>query len=132
MASVDDSILNTTKKILGIQESYTAFDLDISTHINSTLSVLYQMGIGPAGGFHIEGADEKWSDLALPQSWLNLARTYLFLKVKMIFDPPSTSFHIEAMNKQILEHEVRLMNAREEMIPGPPQQTTPEEEPVWG
>lgn len=130
----DSSILNDTKKILNIQEDFTAFDLDISTHINSTLSILNQLGVGPTGGFVIQGPEEMWGDLGLPPSQLNLVKTYIFLKVRMLFDPPSTSFHIEAMEKQITEHEQRISQAREELIPVPESNSYQivEEEPVWG
>lgn len=113
---MDASILSSTKKILGISSDYTAFDLDIVTHINSVFSTLDQLGIGPAGGFSIEAAESEWSELSLPQNQLGMVRTYVFLKARMLFDPPTTSFHIEAMNKQIQEIEWRLGVFREEAI----------------
>lgn len=127
----DESILNTTKKILGVGEDQTAFDLDIVTHINSAFSTLNQLGIGPTGGFFIDSAEEKWSDFGIPQAWLRTTRAYTFLKVKSLFDPPATSFHIDALERQIKEHEVRLMHYREELIPVPTPDPPPEEEPVW-
>lgn len=105
---MENSILTSTKKILGVGEDYTAFDLDILTHINSAFSTLDQLGVGPLGGFTIEGSEIKWSDLNLPQNQLNMVRTYIFLKTRSLFDPPTTSFALEAMNKQIQEHEWRL------------------------
>lgn len=133
MTIAEESILNNTKKILNIAETDTSFDLDVIVPINSTLSSLNQLGVGPAGGLQIEGSEETWGDLAVPGSWLGLIRTYVFLKVKMIFDPPGTSFHIEAMERQITEHEQRISGFREEITPSPyPQPTPVEEEPVWG
>lgn len=114
---MEDSILKSTKKILGIQDEYTAFDLDIITHLNSTFSVLSQLGVGPIYGFSIEDDQATWSDIHLPRNQLNMVRTYVFLKVRMLFDPPATSFLIEATNKQIEEHEVRLSYFREDLIP---------------
>lgn len=110
------SILNSTKKILGLDFSYTAFDLDIITHINAAFSVLNQLGIGPIDGFMIEGEEENWDLFEVPTNQLNLIKTYLFLKVRMLFDPPSTSYLIEAMNKQIAEAEWRLSVFREQEV----------------
>lgn len=109
----DGSILTDTKKILGLAEDYTAFDFDVATHINSAFSNLEQIGVGPIGGLVIEDKTATWDQLAVPPSWLALVKTYVYLKVRMIFDPPSTSFVIDAMNKQIDEHYWRLSNYKE-------------------
>ncbi len=127
---MENSILTSTKKILGIDDSYTAFDLDIITHINTTFSTLNQLGIGPVEGFGIEDNTAIWSDLNLPMNQLRMVRTYIYLKTRMIFDPPSTSFVIEAMEKQISEHEWRLSSFREDLIPMPVDPVL-EEEVVW-
>lgn len=110
---MEDSILISTKKILGVGPDYAAFDLDIITHINSTFSIVHQLGIGPDDGFMIEDDSALWSDLEVDPSQLNLLRTYVFLKVRMLFDPPTTSFLIEATNNQIQEYEYRLSYNRE-------------------
>lgn len=115
---MENSILTSTKKILGVDVSYTAFDLDIITHINSTFSVLNQLGVGPLDGFFIEDAEAVWDDLELPQNQLNMVRTYVYLKTRLLFDPPTTSFLIEAAQKQIEEHEWRL-NVNREMLVAP-------------
>ena len=127
---MENSILTSTKKILGIAADYEAFDLDITTHINSALSIINQLGIGPDEGFEIEDSDPEWSDIGLPQNQLNLLRTYVFLKVRMLFDPPNTSFLIDAMNKQIAEYENRLSYFREGLIPLPAP-VIDEEEAEW-
>ncbi len=116
---MESSILISTKKILGVAANYTAFDLDIITHINSALSTLDQLGVGPVLGFAIEDDTSLWSDLAIPQNQLSMVRTYIFIKTRMLFDPPTTSFLIDAMNKQIQEHEWRLSVFRENLIPLP-------------
>jgi hypothetical protein len=108
-----DSILTSTKKILGLGEDYTAFDEDIITHINSTFSIVHQLGIGPEDGFMIMDESATWNDIDINQSQLNLLRTYVFLRVRMLFDPPTTSFLIEATNKQLQEYEYRLSYNRE-------------------
>ena len=110
---MEDSILISTKKILGVGPDYAAFDLDIITHINSTFSIVHQLGIGPDDGFMIEDDSALWSDLEVDPSQLNLLRTYVFLKVRMLFDPPTTSFLIEATNNQIQEYEYRFSYNRE-------------------
>jgi hypothetical protein len=108
-----DSILTSTKKILNLAEDYTIFDEDIITHINSTFSILNEIAIGPDGGFMIEDASSTWEEIGLPQNQLTLVRTYMFLKVRSLFDPPTTSYLIEAVNKQIQEYEYRLSYIRE-------------------
>lgn len=111
---MEESILTSTKKILGLSEDYTAFDLDIITHINSAFSSLNQLGVGPSGGFYIEDKDEEWSSYGVPTTQLNMVKTYVWLKTRMLFDPPTTSFHIEAANNQIKEYEWRLNVFRED------------------
>lgn len=113
---MNKSILDSTKKILGIPEDYTAFDLDIITHINSVFSTLDQIGVGPVGGFMIEDKEATWDDLLGTDLSLNSVKTYVFLKVKILFDPPSTSFHLEALKQQAQELEWRLNVSREAVI----------------
>lgn len=113
-----DSILNSTKKILGLEATYTPFDLDIITHINSTFSHLDQLGIGPEDGFFIEDQTSTWDEYEVPSNQLQMVRTYIYLKVRMLYDPPTTSYLITSMEKQIAEHEWRL-NAFREVALGP-------------
>lgn len=110
---MDDSILNTTKKILGLEADYTAFDLDILTHINSVLVTLSQLGIGPTTGFVVEDNSKTWGDLLGTDPLLNSVKTYIYLRVRMWFDPPVTGYHVTAMNEQIRELEWRLNTYRE-------------------
>lgn len=109
------SILNDTKKILGIDAEYTAFDTDIIMHINNVFSTLNQLGIGPEFGFEILDATAEWEDFlgVDPDPRLNSVKTYIYLKVRMIFDPPTTSYLITAMEKQIQELEWRINQFRE-------------------
>lgn len=104
----DDSILNSTKKVLGIDADYDAFDLDIMMHINSTFSTLNQLGVGPEEGFMIEDDTATWGDFIGNDMRLNSVRTYVYLKVRNLFDPPSTSFVIESQKEQMREIEWRL------------------------
>jgi hypothetical protein len=120
---MEQSILNSTKKILGIAEDYTVFDLDIITHINTAFSTLTQLGVGPAQGFMIEDATEVWTDFIADDLQYNSVKSYVFLKVRQLFDPPSTSYLIAATEKQIEELEWRLNVHREEdgwVDPNPP------------
>ncbi len=114
---MEESILKSTKKILGLADSYTPFDLDVITHINASFSILDQLGVGPLGGFFIEDDSSEWSDYEAPPNQLNLIKTYVFLKVRMLFDPPGTSFLISAMTDQIKEYEWRLNVFREVELP---------------
>lgn len=107
------SILNDTKKILNLGSDYDAFDLDIIQHINAAFSILEQLGIGSPDGFYITDDQDKWSDLNLPKKWENMVRTYVQLRARMLFDPPTLSFMITAMEDQLKEYEWRLSNFRE-------------------
>lgn len=111
---MSESILGTTKKILGLDENYSAFDLDILTHINAAFAVVTQLGVGPAEGIVIDSEEVTWDSLALPATQLSVVRSYIYLKARMLFDPPATSFHIDAANDQIREFEFRLSVFRDE------------------
>lgn len=102
------SILDGTKKILGIAPSFTAFDFDILTHINTTFAVLNQLGVGPTNGFAISGSEEVWGLYSKDELFLNSVQTYVYLKVKLWFDPPSSSYVLSAYKEQIAELEWRL------------------------
>lgn len=108
-----DSILDSTKKILGIDASYTAFDPDILVHINTCFMVLNQIGIGPDAGFSIVDNTATWDSYLGTDLNLNPVRTYVYLRVRLLFDPPTTSYVIEAMKQQIQELEWRLSVKRE-------------------
>lgn len=111
---MEKSILTSTKKILGIAEDYTVFDLDIITHINTAFSTLTQLGVGPAEGFMIEDAEAEWPDFIVDDYQYNSVKSYVFLKVRQLFDPPQTSYLITATEKQIQELEWRLNVHRED------------------
>ena len=114
---MENSILISTKKILGVSDTYTVFDLDIITHINASFSILSQLGLGPSDGFMIEDDTAVWSDFLSEGNELSLVRTYVFLKARLLFDPPTTSFMIKAMTDQIQEYEWRLNVLREVEVP---------------
>lgn len=103
----DTAILTDTKKALGFDSGYTAFDLDITMHINSTLFTLQQLGVGPVDGLLIEPTT-PWSELTSDNHILGAVKTYVYLKVRSLFDPPATSFALDAIAKQIAELEWRI------------------------
>lgn len=105
-----DSILTSIKKLLGIEEAYTAFDADIIIHINAVFSVLTQLGVGPTTGFSIADKTTNWSSFMSNDDALKLnsVKSYMYMKIKLIFDPPSSSAVIEAYKELIHEFEWRL------------------------
>ena len=103
-----ESILISIKKLLQISEDDTAFDTDIIMHINSVFMILWQLGVGPSKGFFIEDETAEWSDFIEDGLNLELVKSYVYLKVKLLFDPPTSSFVMESMNRQIAEFEWRL------------------------
>lgn len=115
-----ESILTSTKKILGFEADDTGYDVDILTHINSTFDTLEQMGIGPDEGFSIEDATPTWDDYLQGDPKFNSVKTYVYLKVRFLFDPPTTSFHLQAMKDQIEQLEWRLNTKREDTKWVPP------------
>lgn len=104
-----DSILTSVKKNLGIEETYIHFDDDIIMHINSVFLSLSQLGIASTTPFVISDKTATWQDLLADQvDKLAAVQTYIYLKVRLLFDPPTNSFIVEAMKHQILELEWRL------------------------
>lgn len=111
MATNPSSILDSTKKILGLTVDYDVFDLDVIAHINTALTTLTEIGVGPEGGFFITNQDETWEELIGTDARLNSVRSYVYLRVRLLFDPPTSSFAIASMEKQIQEMEWRLLVA---------------------
>lgn len=103
-----ESILISIKKMLGITKEYDHFDNDIIMHINSVFMILNQLGVGPSSGFTITGEYETW-DTFLPEGQnLEAVKSYMYMKVRLLFDPPSSSIVMECMNRMISELEWRL------------------------
>ena len=108
-----DSILDSVKKLLGIASDYTQFDDDIIMHINTVFLNLTQLGVGPETGFFIEDSSAEWGDFIGNNANMNAVKTYVYLKVKLLFDPPLSSAVIESTNRMIAELEFRLNVAAE-------------------
>lgn len=102
-----DSILNSVKKKLGIQEDYTHFDEDIIMDINSTFMILNQLGVGPDEPFVVTDEDDLWEDF-IDGTNLEAVKSYTYMKVRLMFDPPTSGFLVDSLNKQIAEFEWRL------------------------
>ena len=110
-----ESILTSIKKLLGIAADYEQFDTDIIIHINSAFSTLTQLGVGPSGGFAIQDETSTWSDFTADNPKLEFVKTYIYLKVRLVFDPPTTGSVIEAIKQNISEYEWRLMIAADQV-----------------
>jgi hypothetical protein len=121
------SVLTSIKKSLGIDEDYTAFDIDIVMYINAVFSTLNQLGVGPEEGFLIEDKDATWETFLGTDPRLNFIPTYMLLKVRLLFDPPATSFAIDAVKSQIAEYEWLINVCREVQIWPDPVVVVPEE-----
>ena len=110
---MEQSILTSTKELLGINPEEDSFDLDITTQINAAFATLNQLGIGAQGMFTINDADTEWEDYDIPTVQLSMVKSYVAQKVRLFFDPPATSFHLTAVQEQIKEMEFRLNVMRE-------------------
>lgn len=105
---MDSSILTSIKKLLGIAEEDTSFDQDIIMHINTVFNILAQLGVGPENGFSIEDDSAVWSDYLGNATNLELVKSYIYMKVRSMFDPPTSTILADAMNKNISELEWRI------------------------
>lgn len=103
-----ESILTSIKKLLGIQAEYTAFDQDLIIHINTAFAVLNQLNIGPSYGFVIEDDAATWDEY-ITSCNLTMVRSYIYMKVRLMFDPPTSGVLVESMNSMISELEWRLL-----------------------
>lgn len=106
-----ESILTSIKKLLGIDEDYKHFDQDLIMHINSVLMILTQLGVGPSTGFSIMDETATWEDFLGIDPRFESVKSYIYLKVRLLFDPPQSSALIESTNKLISELEWRLFIA---------------------
>ena len=103
-----NSILTSIKKMLGIHEESEDFDVDITIHINSALMALTQIGVGPSKGFSIVDKSAVWTDFVPEVERIEAIKTYIYLKVKALFDPPQSGPAMESLNKLANEYEWRI------------------------
>lgn len=104
-----DSILLSVKKMIGIPNDYDVFDTDIIIHINTVFDSLNQMGVGPEEGFSISDSSTEWSEFLTFGKNSEMVKTYMYLKVRMLFDPPSNGTLSNVLSEQIKEYEWRLL-----------------------
>jgi len=104
----DESILTSIKKLLGIEESYEHFDQDLVIHINSVFMILNQLGLGPKEGFNIVDKNDKWSSFLGTNQDLSSVISYVYLKVRLMFDPPQMGYLVTSIQDQCKEFEFRL------------------------
>ena len=109
---ISTSILDDIKKLLNLSKENTSFDTDIIIHINSVFMILNQLGVGPVEGFRISDSITKWESYITNMDDLDSIKTYIYLKVKMIFDPPLSTTVTESFKESIKEFEWRLTNAK--------------------
>lgn len=105
---METSILKSIKKLLGIPADVTQFDADLMTHINSVFATLTQLGVGPPNGFIIDDDLDAWNQFITDSSKWSFIKSYVYLKVKLLFDPPINASVIESINRQISELEWRI------------------------
>lgn len=117
---VEESILKSVRRVLGLGDVTDEYDEDIIMHINSAFFTLNQLGIGPPEGFIIEDDAATWDTYLEDDLLLSSVKSYVYLKVRLVFDPPTTSFHIAAMERQIdqLEWRLNIKREHEEWTPG--------------
>ena len=109
-----DSILTSVKKLIGIDKEDTAFDPDVIMHINSSFLVLSQLGVGPDEVFYINDDTAVWTDfISNNMLLLNYVKTFVYLKAKLVFDPPSSSIAVQSMQEMVKEHEWRIVHENE-------------------
>lgn len=105
---MDERILPDIKSQLNIQTDTTSFDLDLITSINTTFMVLNQLGLGPTDPYFIEDDTALWTDFMADIAKYNAVKSYVYMKVRLIFDPPTTAHLLSALKEQATELEVRL------------------------
>ena len=115
--AVSESILLSIKKMLGLDKDYDVFDPELIIHINSVFGTLHQLGVGPEDQFRISGDSESWTDFDTEGEQIDEVKDYIFLRVKLLFDPPSSSFVLSSFQEQLKELEWRL-NVKADEIKG--------------
>lgn len=115
--NVSESILLSVKKMLGLDKDYDVFDPELIIHINTVFGTLHQLGVGPEDQFRISGDSEVWSDFTTEGEQTDEVKSYVYLRVRLLFDPPSSSFVLSSFKEQLQELEWRL-NVKADEIKG--------------
>lgn len=117
ISTITEPILLSVKKMLGLDKDYDAFDPELIIHINSVFGTLHQLGVGPEDQFRITGDSEVWSDFTTNGEQTDEVKSYVYLRVRLLFDPPSSSFVLSSLQEQAKELEWRL-NVKADEIKG--------------
>ena len=115
--NVSESILLSVKKMLDLDKDYDVFDPELIIHINSVFGTLHQLGVGPEDQFRISGDSETWSEFDTEGEQTDEVKSYVYLRVRLLFDPPSSSFVLSSFQEQLKELEWRL-NVKADEIKG--------------
>lgn len=105
---MEDSILKTIKQLIGCPDDFEQFDLDLIVHINSAFATLTHLGVGPKEGYRITGADNAWSEFEDDAKKLSLIKDYVYIKTRLLFDPPTSGSLMDSLKEQLKEMEWRL------------------------
>ena len=115
--NLSESILLSVKKMLGLDKDYDVFDPELIIHINTVFGTLHQLGVGPEEQFRISGDSDLWSDFTTEGEQTDEVKSYVYLRVRLLFDPPSSSFVLSSFKEQLQELEWRL-NVKADEIKG--------------
>ena len=105
---MEQSILKTIKQLVGCPDDFEQFDLDLTIHINSAFATLTHLGVGPKGGYRITGVDNAWSEFEEDTQKLSLIKDYVYIKTRLLFDPPTSGSLMDSLKEQLREMEWRL------------------------
>ena len=105
---MEESILKTIKQLIGCPDDFEQFDLDLIVHINSAFATLTHLGVGPKEGYRITGADNAWSEFEDDAQKLSLIKDYVYIKTRLLFDPPTSGSLMDSLKEQLKEMEWRL------------------------
>ena len=105
---MEESILKTIKQLIGCPDDFEQFDLDLTIHINSAFAALIQLGVGPKEGYRITGPDNVWSEFEEDTQKSSLIKDYVYIKTRLLFDPPTSSALMDSLKEQLKEMEWRL------------------------
>lgn len=105
---MEQSILKTIKQLVGCPDDFEQFDLDLTIHINSAFATLTHLGVGPKEGYRITGVDNAWSEFEENTQKLSLIKDYVYIKTRLLFDPPTSGSLMDSLKEQLKEMEWRL------------------------
>ena len=105
---MEESILKTIKQLVGCPDDFEQFDMDLTIHINSAFATLTQLGVGPKEGYRITGVDNVWNEFEDDPQKLSLIKDYVYIKTRLLFDPPTIGSLMDSLKEHLKEMEFRL------------------------